>query len=69
MCDIDHSRSLLLESAELEYPPAQYKLAYCYEYGHLGFEIDIVSFQIFTCSLQVLLCIKYLQNQEIEKPN
>jgi TPR repeat protein len=31
----------LKEAADFNYPPALYKLGYCYEYGHLGVEIDI----------------------------
>lgn len=39
--DPDHALSLLKEAADLNYPPALYKLGYCYESGYLGVEIDI----------------------------
>jgi TPR repeat protein len=39
--DMVYSRNLLIEAAELQYAPAQYKLAYCFEQGKNGFPVDL----------------------------
>ncbi|KAK6099541.1 Chitin synthase 4 [Batrachochytrium dendrobatidis] len=36
MPDIYYARSVLIEASHLGFPPAQYKLGYCFEYGRLG---------------------------------
>jgi len=37
-----YSLELLVQAAELDYPPAQYKLGWCFEYGELGCPTDAV---------------------------
>jgi len=37
-----YSLELLVRAAELDYPPAQYKLGWCFEYGELGCPTDAV---------------------------
>ena len=40
LSDEDHARSLLIEAAELSYPPAQYRLGFYYEHGKGGFPLN-----------------------------
>jgi TPR repeat protein len=37
-----YALELLVQAAELDYPPAQYKLGWCFEYGELGCPTDAV---------------------------
>ncbi|KAI9007375.1 hypothetical protein BC832DRAFT_530668 [Gaertneriomyces semiglobifer] len=39
--DDNYARDLLIEAANLEYGPAQYKLGCCYEFGKLGCPVDL----------------------------
>ena len=43
LADMAHSQSLLVEAAELEYRPAQYRLGFCFEHGRNGFPVNHVS--------------------------
>ncbi|KAJ1557885.1 hypothetical protein HK405_014930 [Cladochytrium tenue] len=38
--DPQYAHDLFLKAAQLGYPPSQYKLGLCYEYGHLGLPVD-----------------------------
>lgn len=38
--DVDMARELYTQAAQLGYPPAQFKLGTCYEYGTLGCPVD-----------------------------
>ncbi|KAH6600728.1 hypothetical protein BASA50_002111 [Batrachochytrium salamandrivorans] len=40
MADVYYSRSVLIEASNLGFPPAQYKLGYCFEYGLLNCQTD-----------------------------
>ena len=43
LADLYHARTLLIEAAELQYLPALYKLANCFESGTVGFPVNLVS--------------------------
>ncbi|KAI8930318.1 hypothetical protein BC831DRAFT_440091 [Entophlyctis helioformis] len=51
MPDPRYALSLLIEASSLDFPPAQYRLGYCYEYGELGCEANgAESIRLYTLS-------------------
>jgi TPR repeat protein len=40
--DFAYARGVLVEASDFGYPPAIYKLGYCYEHGLLGLDVNPV---------------------------
>ena len=54
MQDFSYAQGLLKEVADFGYPPALYKMGYCYEHGLLGIEHNpVIEFRVI-CRVKVL---------------